>query len=62
MLLVTGCVGLAKFFDLLVTGISFTGLVLFAGLGSACKGLVMCLDGCEVRRAGWRGILPRFLL
>ena len=63
VLLVTGFVGLAKLFGLLVTGNSFTRLVLFAGLGSAFKGLVMCLlDGCEVRRAGWRGILLRFLL
>ena len=62
VLLVTGFVGLAKFFGLLVTGNSFMGLVLFVGLGGAFKGLVMCLERCEVRRAGWRGILPRFLL
>ena len=62
VLLVTGFVGLAKFFGLLVTGNSFTGLVLFTGLGSAFKGLVMCLDGCEVGRAGWRGNVLRFLL
>ena len=52
VLLVTGFVGLAKIFSLLVTESGFTGLVLFVGLGSAFKGLVMCLDGCEVRRVG----------
>ena len=62
VLLVTGFVGLAKFFGLLVTEGGFMGLVLFAGLGSAVKGLVMCLDGCEVGRAGWRGTVLRFLL
>ena len=51
-MLVTGFVGLAKFFGLLVTEGGFMGLVLFVGLGSAFRGLVMCLDGCEVQRVG----------